>query len=64
MYKYKMYTWMYDVIQKDKISIRNKDNMNACYVMYYKRFIGVWSIIRNAYDAFKRKHNRREWVSK
>ena len=36
---YEMYAWMHDVVQKDEISMRNKDSMNACYVMYYKRFI-------------------------
>ena len=45
MYEYKMYAWMHDVIQKDEISI------NACYVMCSKRFIGVWSLIKNAYGA-------------
>ena len=56
MYEYnhhKMYAWMQDAIQKDEISMRNKDNINACYVMYYKRFIGVWSFIRNSYDGLK-----------
>ena len=44
MYEYnycKMYVWMHDVIQKDKISMRNKDNMNAYYTMCYEIFIDV-----------------------
>ena len=49
---------MYDFIQKDEIGIRNKGSMNACYAMYYEIFIGVWSLIRNAYDALKRKHEQ------
>ena len=67
MYDYnyhKMYAWMHDAIQKDEISMRNKDNMNACYFMYYKRFIGVWSLIRNAYDALKQKHEKRLVINK
>ena len=40
MYEYKMYAWMHDSIQKDEISMRNKDNMNAYYVMCYENFIG------------------------
>ena len=56
----KMFSWIHDVIQNDEISMRNKDIMNAYYVICYKRFIGVWSLIRNAYNALKRKHNKRE----
>ena len=41
---------MHDAIQKDEISMRDKDNMNACYVIYHKRFIGIWSLIRNVYE--------------
>ena len=44
---------MHDFIQNDDISMRNKDSMNACYVMCYEIFIGVWSLIRNACDALK-----------
>ena len=61
MYEYnycKMYTWMRGVIQKYKISMRNKDNVNAYYVMCYKKFISVWSLIRNAYDALKKQQKR------
>ena len=56
MYKYNyytMYAWRYDFIQKDKIGIRNKGSMNACYAMYYEIFICVWRLIRNAYNALK-----------
>ena len=49
---HKMYAWMHDAIQKDEINMKDKDNMNACYVMYYKRFISVWS---HPYDAFEKK---------
>ena len=44
---------MHDFIQNDEISMRNKDSMNACYVICYKILIGVWSLIRNACDALK-----------
>ena len=50
---YTMYVWMHDAIQKDEISMRNKGSINACYVMCYENFIGVWSLIRNAYNALK-----------
>ena len=46
-----MYAWMHDFVQNNEISMRSKDSMNACYVMYYKRFMDAWILIRNAYDA-------------
>ena len=63
MYEYnycKVHAWMYNIIQKDEIGMRNKGSMNAYYAMCYEIFIGVWSLIRNAYNALKRKHNKRE----
>ena len=56
MYEYnycKVYAYMHNFIQNDKIGMRNKGNMNECYTMCYEIFIGVWSLIRNAYDALK-----------
>ena len=61
---YKVHAWMHDFIQNDEISMRNKDSMNACYVMCYEIFIGVWSLIRNAYDALKQKHRTRLVINK
>ena len=56
MYEYnycKVYVYMHNFIQKDEIGMRNKGSMNSCYVICYEIFIGVWSLIRNAYDALK-----------
>ena len=45
MYEYshhKMYAWMHDAIQKDEISIRNKENMN---LLVYGALLGMNMIL-------------------
>ena len=67
MYEYnhhKMYAWMHNAIQKDEISMTNNDSMNACYVMYNKRFIGLWSLIMKVYDSLKWKHEKMLVINK
>ena len=44
--------------------MRNKDSMNACYVMCYEIFIGVWSLIRNACDTLKRRDEKMLVINK
>ena len=55
---------MHDFIQNNEISMRNKDSMNAYYIVCYDIFISVWSLIRNAYDALKQKHEKRLVINK
>ena len=45
---------MREVIQNDETSMRNKDNMNAWYIMCHMRFI------KNAYNALWKENTIKE----